>query len=1037
MTDQRSRLRTVWIVSLVVLLLLSPVAGIGAFASVVAADQGEISFDSSTYSPGDTVTVTVEDGDLSTSEEYVINIQSESESKETILNQDVPDGTKLVTTNYPVSDANGDNKITPDDVVYDNNGDSSGRISSVSRNENGTLEIQLTSQSDSDDTIGYNLGETIEIKHTEGDKFSGTISVDESDKNGVLYVEDNDDINSTYSDESAGEKRISNATIEKKDETSNDDTGPLTHGSVTEFSIGSLAGTTLTHTESVIEVPFSEDVSKAGGKAGGLTLADNITVTVDGSDVTDRYTLDADGSADGQVVLSSDTALNSRATATVTIDAVNDSADTETIRPGEVDVAVTAATLAEGDDASTFENATVAFVATDGSADHDQAFEVENETGALRLASSTGPGSQAFVFDTGSRNWSGEHTVETFLDGGSVDQRTDLSVRSLGLNATVTDRNVTTADAIEGTVSANAAGRDVEIRLRDTDEDAVVDRVNRTLGGNGNEQYSFDDDSLTDAGRGNYTVNVTDVETGRTASGGRIHVVDASERTVGLRSSVVEEHAGDVAVFRVDLAYTDTATLTVGGPAVGIRANATVADRDGDGTVWVRFNTAAVVNASTLPADGGDVFAVGSEAESDGADEVIAADVDDENAPSEPLDPGEYELSVRAGTDTSTPSEGVGTLVLATAEPKRLLTRTAPAGATYDDAADVSAAIEAGHLTRTAAVADGDRVVHQLVLPGLAGEFARQSGNATETFFALAASAESGTDALYDLNVTRSDVPNADAEPLGVNASTARVVADPGNDTYFLVYSTADPALPVAAGDELTASFAARENGTYADLADDERHLSAEYALLEGTITPASEPVTVVAAANQSISGSTTVAPGSEVRLRVRSTNGTEPAFLKTTHATVNPNGTWSAPVDFEDQRVGDAFTVTSDVRVIDPGAQLDLRGEVRPVETTSAATRAATATPSGGGGGGGSAPAAGDPAAAEESTSTPEPTVTSTRDSDDTVIDSTRQFVGGVIGTFVDESAGESLRDRLFEFDVFVAVGAILAVGLFVSRSG
>ena len=89
-------------VGLASLLLLALLGSIGPFAGVAAADQGTVSFGDSTYADGDTVTVTVEDGDLSTTEEYVVNVQSDTEGQETISNEDIEDGVTSVTTKYPI-----------------------------------------------------------------------------------------------------------------------------------------------------------------------------------------------------------------------------------------------------------------------------------------------------------------------------------------------------------------------------------------------------------------------------------------------------------------------------------------------------------------------------------------------------------------------------------------------------------------------------------------------------------------------------------------------------------------------------------------------------------------------------------------------------------------------------------------------------------------------------------------------------------------------------------------------------------------------
>ncbi|MGQ4554753.1 BGTF surface domain-containing protein [Halobellus sp. GM3] len=768
-----------------------------------------------------------------------------------------------------------------------------------------------------------------------------------------------------------------------------------------------------------------------------------------GTNVTGRYALDADGSADGQVVLSADTALGPRDEVRVEIGAVNDSIDTETITPGVVDVTVADAVVSETDATTNiYENATVAFLSTDGSADHDQAFEVETDAGAFVFAGRTGPGSQAFVFDTAARNWSGTYAVETYLADGSVDRRAAFSIRDLGLGVAAADRTVTTDEAIEGAVLANAAGRSVEIELRRRgDGGAVVARTNRTLSGNGETPFEFPAESVSSGGPGNYTVNVTDVGTGAIAGSERIRVVDAAARTAALRSAIVTEHTGDVADVVVDLTYAETATVTVGSPAVGFRANVTAADRDGDGSVRLRVNTAAAVGATGLPDDGGDVFDVRGIDGGDSPDEIIAADLDDDNRASDALDPGEYGLSVRAGEDSSDAAEDFGTLVLERPAPGGITNWVAPAGTELDDYRSVSSAIDEGRLTRAADAAVGDVVVHRIVAPGLAGEFVRGSGSETERFFALGRTEHGDTDGdQFALNVTRRNRrANAEAYRLDLNETNSRVVADPDNDTYVLAYETGDALFASDsdgdtripdAGDDLTAAFAVRENGTFADLDDDRRTVESEYSLVAAEIGAGREPVVVLAAANQSVTGTTTVAPGTQITIRIRSAEGVEPRFLKTARAVVETNGSWAAAFDFEEQRVGDTFTVASATDVLDAESELAAAGEVRatlPVTETDAQT----ATPAGSGGSGGAPEprASGASSSGDETdaSSTP-PTQTTDEPNSDTVVDATRKFVGGVVGTFVDDD-GETLRRRLLGFDALLSLSALTTVALFVWR--
>ena len=1055
--EHAGRLRLALLASLLVITLLG---SIGPFAGVAAADQGSISFNDSSYADGDTVAVTIEDGDLSTTAEYVVNVQSETEGQVAISNKDVKDGVSSITTEYPVAEANGDNKISSYEFLYDNGADGSGGISSVSRNQNGTVEINLKSKSDSDDTIGYTAGETVVLSHEKDSKFSGTTQVSKSDITGELQITDGDTINATYSDESADQDRTVTATIKDESEDSNNDPEPLTLGPVTELSTDSLDGTSLTHTASVIEVPFSEDVSKASGAAGDLTLGSNVTVAVDGENVTDRYVLDANGSADGQVVMTSATPTDPRANVTVAVDAANDSADTETIAPGTTDATVADATATESGDSNAYSTETVAFV----TADPDQAFEVYNDSGTFVFAGRTGNESQVFVFDTAARNWTGGYALESVDSDGSVASTTDLTLRDLGLSVGVDDRTVTAATGIDVRLSAADSGREVEAALVASGGE-VVDRRNATLGGNGDVTLEFGGDRLAAAGPGNYTVNATDAVTDATVRSDRIRVVDADARTATFRSGVVTEHAGDVAVLDLELRYADTATVTVGGPDVGFRANATVEDRDDDGRVRVRFNTFAAADVTTLPGDGGDVFATTPAGNASSTpDTVVAAGIDNSGASTDGLDPGDYPLTVRPGSNASAAATTAGVLTLRQPSPRALDTWVAPADATFSTPAAVSDAVAAGRLTDTTEVAAGGTVVHRIVAPGVAGAFAAETGPTTEAFFGLAGSSDR---ARYTLNVTQRD-PDANRDPyrLRLNNTSARVVADTANDTYFVIYRSDGPAAAPwngtaetgppeagapAAGDSLSAEFTVSPDDPFTDLERAERRVTAAHSLVAARIT-ADEPVVVTNATNQSVAGTTTLAPGTEFALRLRSENGTEPQFLKTAQTTVDPGGRWNATVDFESGRVGDNFTVRSAADTVASANELAVDGEVRAVLPENASTPRNTSTPqepttaggSGGGGAGGGGAGGGDDndaPAPDSDTPSPDATATATpaqsSDSGGSVIDSTRQFLGGVLGTAVDDADPESIRDRLFGFDVAVAVAALTAVVVYVSRQG
>ena len=153
--------------------------------------------------------------------------------------------------------------------------------------------------------------------------------------------------------------------------------------------------------------------------------------------------------------------------------------------------------------------------------------------------------------------------------------------------------------------------------------------------------------------------------------------------------------------------------------------------------------------------------------------------------------------------------------------------------------------------------------------------------------------------------------------------------------------------LPNDDGDEgLTANFTVIQDDLSADgdftnddeYADDEN----EETLVDFTATEpdatVSEPYNVSQATEQTVSGTTTLAPGTELRLRVRSQSGVSPSFLKTASPVVQSDRTWSATFDFSGQSVGDEYDIIV--------SQTNLPSDTEESGTVVEAVETDTATP-------------------------------------------------------------------------------------------
>ncbi|WP_396610263.1 ArtA-dependent S-layer glycoprotein [Haloferax sp. S1W] len=499
---------------------------------------------------------------------------------------------------------------------------------------------------------------------------------------------------------------------------------------------------------------------------------------------------------------------------------------------------------------------------------------------------STGTNSKVFLFNTEDRELG---SYEFTFDG----QTASVDVRDLGLDVSVDDLNITDADALEGTVTANADGRTVDVVALDEDGDEAASQT-VTLDGQG--EASFD---LGTQDSGNYTVEVTDTFSGVSVESDTVVVSKAKDSTSNFDTSVVTEQVGDIAEITVTLEGTDTADVMIGGDDLGYTANVTVEDGNDDGEVVLLFNTYDPDNTASFDVD-----------DSDDEVTITSSDITTDIAAGDLLDAGDYDLEVSTGGD----ADNVGTLVLEERSTDSQTIWTAPTGSDLAESSDVYDAIDNGNLTESDAVANGDIVVHQVSATGLEGAFD-------------ASDFDSLTGTQFNVSVEQTNPgPNRDPKVLGINSSSATVIADGENDTYFIVYdlddvsasrtdfySTSADQLSVEDDDAFNATFHVLEDGDLTD-AEDGESTSAEFDVSEPTLDLNKDEFGVEAAADQTLSGTASVAPGTALTVRVKSDGDTQPRFLKTSTAYVQADGTFSSTFDFSEQNVNDTFEVTVSV---------------------------------------------------------------------------------------------------------------------------
>ncbi|SEL48940.1 DUF7827 domain-containing protein [Haloferax larsenii] len=836
----------------------------------------------------------------------------------------------------------------------------------------GSAAAEATSPSLSPSTVETGSSTTVDV----------TIDDDDGDSVGLhAWVDENDDgfynaSEPSVSNSSAYTGGNSGITLSSIDVSSLDagdyDVAVAENESLTDGVTQENSSTTLTISES--DAPELLSATHFETKGGDEVLELSFDEQVDISSATfDLYQdeelvaelddNDATQSTNGQVLIDTGGELYT-GDIEVKVEGVEDTAgnDLDEGLDSDNNASVTVATVTfddtESNTVDAYKGETVAI--TDGTVGTDVEItsdETQDDNEGFFRSGNTGSTSEVYVFDTSERN---TERYNISVAGSFVDK---VQIRDLGLEVSVDDLNVTDEDLIEGKVNANADQRNIEVRLLDDDGDEVEEvTITATTDGQGEYEYEFNASS-DDIDTGDYTVEVIDKASGVTVESDTITVSEAGEGKTNFASNVVTDQRGDVVAIPVTLSNTDQATVTIGTNNQGYEANVTVEDGDEDGEVVVLWDSSNS-ESSTV----GDVFDV-----EDGDDEILTGsdgDTDVSNPTSDLIDSGDYDLEVRTGTDDAKDADNVGTLVLEDASVDTVAMWTAPDAESFSDLDDVNEALENGNITQDSKIAFGDKAVVEIVAPGLEGSVGAQDDE-TPNFFS------GDYNDSYRLTVNQSNPgPNRDAKI--INVSNASVIADGDNDTYFVVFNTEEIE---AVRDEDDDGVIDNGENTDVDLEDDDAFnvefkmiadedvsssgiglvdedtsMATSFENVEAEHTFDMDPANVTNAEGQTVTGTTDVAPGTELTIRVKSDGDTQPRFLKTATAYVTENNTFSATFDFSGQNVGDTFTVTAS-GAGDVASDEEVDGNVvESVETATPTPEETTETP-------------------EQTTETPEPT--------------------------------------------------------------
>ncbi|MFD1512432.1 DUF7282 domain-containing protein [Halomarina rubra] len=380
-------------------------------------------------------------------------------------------------------------------------------------------------------------------------------------------------------------------------------------------------------------------------------------------------------------------------------------------------------------------------------------------------------------------------------------------------------------------------------------------------------------DGLEEGETYDFNIEVVDTEATASASLG-VGVTPDSGATftqsayTGVRGDVVE-----IPVNITNVGSSSTVTVTVGSEDVNYEAELEVSDGNGDDQVVILFNTYNTLDngesAFSAAASGEDsVNVVGDEPS---LDNILSADA-------------AYDLETRIDDDLS----DVAVLALNEGSIDSFDISTAPSAESFGSSTTVSAVENVS--TDTGMVASEDYIVHRLEADGIFG--AVESAGGFGDFI-------DSDDVTLEISETTANV-NDNTDSVELSSSDVQFVTD-GEGVSYVVVSSDVLGEDIATGQELETSLTL---GADTNLVAEETTLNDTFDYVPRTAEFNTEEIddtdTIVVRAEQNatISGESSVAPGTEFNFNVRSTTRDEP-FLEPGQATVQEDGTFAVEFDF------------------------------------------------------------------------------------------------------------------------------------------
>jgi len=455
---------------------------------------------------------------------------------------------------------------------------------------------------------------------------------------------------------------------------------------------------------------------------------------------------------------------------------------------------------------------------------------------------------------------------------------------------------------------------------------------------------------LYDIRDGDYTGDFAGIDTGEydfefdmvdtvATDSSTITVVDGDDNDLVLVEQNVDVSQGDVAEIEIeDVGGVDVGYLVIGGfDEVGYEAVIKISDIDAD-TFVIEFNTYLAGSDRT------DIVS-----SDDATVEILEPGNDNQAGIDGILDIGDYDLSLGTNFDDADASDEeavqefidnadqVGALFIEARNvgDMNLWTATSSNAGDVEDAEDIVAAIEAGLITETDAIAFEDALVHQIELDGVGGFLGGADDDLDQ---ALITAIELG---VVSLNIEQTDE-TRQSNRRAVQLNDSALSTDDINVVYeggelFVIIESVDNDLTwtdsnnnertVQDGDAFTVEVeildqrlleVGDEQDPYTPLESDDEDDSLVIGGVEFSVSDREgefinlnddDKIEVEASGEQAITAETNVAPGTEFTIRA---NGEGDArFVKTLRdLVVQPDGTVVGEFDFSDRNVDEEFTV-------------------------------------------------------------------------------------------------------------------------------